>query len=381
MFMAAYGVFPQNFPIGHSTVYFIDPARGNRQIPVEIYYPGVTAGSNVVVANGKFPVISFGHGFMMTYNSYLYLKDSLVPLGYIIAFANSETGLLPSHLEFGKDLAFVLNQMKVEGTNPSSAYYNHIDSTSAIMGHSMGGGASFLACENNTVPTVLVTLAAAETNPSAIAAASHIAIPSLVFSADEDCVTPPATNQIPMYDSLQSSCKVFLNIKGGGHCYFADYNLACSIGEASCSTMIEISRDQQHAAVIDFLVPYLDYYLKNIPLAWTIFNDSLQNSQRITFMKSCTTTGLNLLPADERFRVSPNPVHDQLTLTYGNEKEKLSKIVLRSLTGVVLFSRQDNNLHGQATTEMDLSCFPAGAYLLEVTGRTGIISVLRVIKL
>lgn len=380
MFMAAFGVFSQNFPIGHSTVYFIDPARGNRQVPVEIYYPGLTAGTNVVVADGKFPVISFGHGFLMGYSSYLYLTDSLVPLGYIIAFANSETGFSPDHLEFGKDLAFIVNQMKVEGNTPSSAYYNHIDSTSAIMGHSMGGGASFLGCENNTVPTVMVTMAAAETSPSAIAAASHIAIPSLVFSADEDCVTPPATNQIPMYDSLASDCKVFINIKGGGHCYFADYNLACSIGEASCASSFTITRDQQHAAVIDFLVPYLDYYLKKIPIAWTIFNDSLQNSNRITFLKLCNTTGFNL-PAEDRFMVSPNPVHERLTLTYGNENERLSKIVLRSLTGIVLVSRQENEISGKNATEMDLSSFPAGAYLLEITHQDGFTTVKRLIKL
>jgi len=63
----------------------------------------------------------------------------------------------------------------------------------------------------------MITFAATETSPSAISAARNINIPSLVFSADEDCVTPPATNQLPVYDSLTSNCKsgaYFLEVTG-----------------------------------------------------------------------------------------------------------------------------------------------------------------------
>ena len=378
--LLAFSLSAQNFPIGYQTMNFTDPVRSNRPVPAEVYYPGLTAGSNAPLANGKFPVISFGHGFLMAYDSYLYLKDSLVPLGYIIAFAKTETGIWPDHLELGKDLAFLVNQMKLEGTTPSSAYYNHIDSTSAIIGHSMGGGASFLGCENNSVPNAMITFAAAETSPSAITAARHINIPSLVFSADKDCVTPPATNQVPMYDSLASACKVFINIKGGGHCYFADYNFTCSVGEVGCASSFTITRDQQHDAVIDFLVPYLDYYLKTIPLGWTVFNDSLQYSQRITYMKSCNTVGITDPGSLYKFVVSPNPVHDKLIVTSGSGQERVTKIVLRSLTGSIVLTRYEKDEIGTAATEVDLSYCKAGAYFLEVTGCNGMILVFRLIK-
>jgi pimeloyl-ACP methyl ester carboxylesterase len=378
--LLVFSLAAQNFPIGYQTMNFTDPARSNRPVPAEVYYPGLTAGSNTPLANGKFPVISFGHGFLMAYDSYLYLKDSLVPLGYIIAFAKTETGILPDNLEYGKDLAFLVNQMQSEGNAPSSAYYNHIDSTSAIMGHSMGGGASFLGCENNPVPDAMITFAAAETSPSAISAARNINIPSLVFSADQDCVTPPATNQLPMYDSLASDCKVFINIKGGGHCYFADYNFICSIGEVGCSSSFTITRDQQHDAVIDFLVPYLDYHLKKIPLAWTIFNDSLLYSQRITHMKSCITVGIADPGSLDQFVIYPNPVHDKVIVTSGRAQERITKIVLRSLTGSVVLTRHERDETGSAASEVDLSFCKAGAYFLEVTGRSGRILVFRLIK-
>jgi len=377
--LLAFSLSAQNFPIGQRTMNFTDPSRSNRSVPAEVYYPGLTAGTNTPLANGKFPVISFGHGFLMAYDYYLYLKDVLVPLGYILAFAKTETGLLPSHLEFGKDLAFLVNQMKLEGNTPASVYFNHIDSTSAVMGHSMGGGASFLGCENNPVPNAMITFAAAETSPSAIAAATHIGIPSLVFSADLDCVTPPATNQVPMYDSLASDCKVFINIKGGGHCYFADYNFICSVGEVGCASFT-ITREQQHKTVVDFLVPYLNYYLKKNSLGWTVFNDSLHYSPRITYMESCTTAGIPDPGRLDQFVISPNPVHDKLTVTSGSGQDRVARIVVRSLTGSIVLTRYEKDETGTTSTEVDLSFCKAGAYFLEITGRNGMIMVYRLIK-
>ena len=303
----------QNYPVGHRTITFTDSSRGNRPVPSELYYPGVTAGENVSTAAGVFPVIVFGHGFQMAYDSYLYFRDAMVPGGYILVFPKTETSLSPNHAEYGADLAFVVVQMKTEGADPASPFYQHVDSTSAVMGHSMGGGASFLGCRNNVVPTTMVTWAAAETSPSAIAAATGVTIPALVFSADLDCVAPPATNQVPMYDSLASGCKVFINIKGGGHCYFADASFICSLGELGCQSFT-ITREQQHDATLDFTKLYLAYYLKKQSAAWAVFNDSLNSSPRITFMKSCTTTQVQpgMIPADSR--VFPNPTGDVTNL-------------------------------------------------------------------
>lgn len=296
----------QNYQIGHQTVNFTDPNRGNRPVPSELYYPSALAGENTPPAAGVFPVIVFGHGFQMTYDSYYYFKNAMVPAGYILVFPKTETSLSPNHAEYGADLAFLILQMKAEGLNPGSLFFQHIDSTSAIMGHSMGGGASFLGCKNNTTPTAMVTWAAAETNPSAIASARNITIPTLVFAADKDCVTPPATNQSPMYDSLASDCKVFISIRGGGHCYFADANFICSLGEFGCPAFT-ITREQQHATTLDFTRLYLGHYLKNQTNAWITFLDSLNSSPRITFQKSCTMTALPPDFQHKGFRIFPNP--------------------------------------------------------------------------
>ncbi len=134
----------QNYPIGHKQFNFVDPAR-NRTIQTEVYYPATSAGDNTPFANGQFPLLVFGHGFAMSWDSYEWLWDSIVPKGYIMAFPRTEGSVIPApdHEAFGLDLKFLNDFILSEGNNSSSFFYQHIIGTSAIMGHSMGGGSSF----------------------------------------------------------------------------------------------------------------------------------------------------------------------------------------------------------------------------------------------
>jgi len=51
----------QPYSIGHRTMNFKDPARNDRPVPSEVYYPAETSGNNTNCAEGAFPVIVFGH--------------------------------------------------------------------------------------------------------------------------------------------------------------------------------------------------------------------------------------------------------------------------------------------------------------------------------
>lgn len=355
----------QPYPIGHRTITFTDAARNNRPVPAEIYYPGQSAGNNTTVVAGAFPVIVFGHGYLMSYSSYFYFRDSIVPDGYILVLPTTAGNLFPNHLDFGKDLAFLVSAMKSEGVNPSSPFYGHIDSTSAIMGHSMGGGASFLACSNNHLPTVMVTFAAAETDPSAIAAASAVTLPALVFSASEDCVTPPASNQVPMYNALAGNCKTYINITGGGHCYFADYNFQCSVGEIGCKQNFTITRDQQHAVTLDFTKPFLDYFLKKDTASWVLFNDSLTASNRIAYQKACNIVMATPDPPSKLcFSVSPNPAHDQLILHTPGSFKTAIETVLSDVSGNIRVKCSFPGSMKQCP--IDLNMLPDGFYIVAV---------------
>jgi len=278
----------QVFPIGHTQITYTDPARGGRNIQTEIYYPATSAGEATLVASGTFPVIVFGHGFVMSWDAYQNFWDDLVPQGYILAFPRTEGSISPNHAEFGKDLAFLVAKLQSESaSNSSSLFYNHVNSKSAIMGHSMGGGSSFLAAENNALITTMVSFAAANTTPPSITAAQHVLVPSLVFSGQNDCVAPPAAHQQKMYDSLAAPCKTFINVKGGAHCEFANNNFNCNFGQSTCSPSPTITRAQQQDVTSDFLKLWLAYYLKNDCASRNIFNDSLVASSRITYQQSC----------------------------------------------------------------------------------------------
>jgi len=284
-------------PIGHTTITFQDPERGNRNIETEIYYPAQTAGNNTAVEAGTFPVIVFGHGFVMSWDAYQNLWEEFVPRGYIMVFPRTEGNILSTdHQQFGWDLEFLVTEMQNEGANSGSILFNAVASETALMGHSMGGGAAFLAADslsvngNSNIKT-LIGFAPAESSTngvSSINSALSVTVPSIVLSGSQDGVAPPIDHHIPMYDALASDCKSFINIVGGAHCYFANTNFNCDFGEGTSSTGISITREDQHAVTFDFVNLWLDYTLKNNCVAFNDFNSLLAMDARVTYEQDCT---------------------------------------------------------------------------------------------
>jgi pimeloyl-ACP methyl ester carboxylesterase len=274
------GAVAQLFAIGSTTITFVDPSRNNRNIACEVYYPANGPGNNQPVAPGRHPVLSFGHGFVMGVNSYYNLRDAFVPQGYILVLPTTEGGFSPSHGNFGLDLAFVIAGMQARGADPASPFFERVASTAAIMGHSMGGGAAFLGASAPQVTTV-VTYAAAETNPSAIAAAGGLQKPVLVLAGSQDCVTPPASNQLPMYNAVPSGCKAYVNLTGGGHCNFANSNFNCGFGEITCGGGGSLGRPAQQALTHQYTLLWLARYLKDDPAAGAQFEALLAAGQGI----------------------------------------------------------------------------------------------------
>lgn len=289
--------------VGHYTKTFQDPERGNRAIETEIYYPATVAGDNTPVAAGDYPVIVFGHGFVMAWSAYENLWEEFVPRGYIMVFPRTEGSIFGTdHQKFGWDLEYLVTQMQIEGQNSSSPIYNAVDANTALMGHSMGGGAAFLAADSlcvngNSNLKTLIGLAPAESSSngvSSINSALSITVPSVVLSGAQDGVTPAVDHHIPMYDNLASDCKTFINVLGGAHCYFANSNTACDFGEGTSSSGISITRTEQHEVTFDFLNLWLDYTLKSDCDDFSVFQDSLNASNRVTFNQTCNYQTLSV---------------------------------------------------------------------------------------
>ena len=319
---------PHAYEIGYTSDTFTDSARA-RRIPVQIYYPAETDGQNVPVAEPDstgFPVISFGHGYQMHWSVYANIWTGVVPAGYIIVLPRTAGELFPDHQEFALDLAYVIRALQRQGADSASIFNEKIAQTSAVMGHSMGGGASVLTAASDSGITALVNLAAAETNPSAIQAAEAVDIPALLFAGSHDCVTPPEIHQIPIYSALASDCKTRITLTGGSHCQFAEYNLICSLGELGCSSP-DITRTQQHALIDQFLLPWLAAKLKNDGEAWYTFEHRLENEPGITCEHTCrTVSAIPEAPQTDspslfRCRNYPNPFNSQATIEYALPRE------------------------------------------------------------
>ena len=156
------------------------------------------------------------------------------------------------------------------------------------MGHSMGGGCSFLAAESNPNITTVVGFAPAETNPSAIAAAANAAIPALVFIGSKDAVTAPAGNATAIYNAVPADCKAYVTITDGSHCRFAESSALCEFGESSsCLGCSFISRPQHHSLTFQYLNPWLRFYLKGECDQFDVFQNLLTSVSEVTTEQSC----------------------------------------------------------------------------------------------
>lgn len=364
----------QTYQIGHTTITLTDSSRSNRSIPTEIYYPADAAGNNVpvtTITTDKFPLLSFGHGFVMAWDAYQNIWEAVVPEGFIIAFPKTETGLSPSHAEFGKDLAFVITQLNKLSLSSSSLFYNRIDSMNCVMGHSMGGGSAFLAAQFDSTIKSLATLAPAETNPSAIQAATASSFPSLVMAGGNDCVTPPPSNQIPMYDSLQSSCKTFISINGGSHCQMAESNFFCNFGESTCSPQPTISRADQHLVINRYLIPWLKFQLKGDCFAGAQFDSLIVVDASISYQSTCqlcpATTSINEenLMALEVF---PIPFNDRINVRTNLIGLHNVTLELCTLNGINVASMDFQNVKGNDILSFNIKQdIPTGAYFLRIS--------------
>ncbi|MCB0517097.1 MAG: alpha/beta hydrolase [Chitinophagales bacterium] len=288
----------QTFSIGNTSLTLSD---GTNSVSTQIYYPANTTGTNVSVAAGTFPVVIFGHGFSIAYSSYSQVWETLVPEGFIVVLPTTQSGLSPNHAQFGVDLNTAAYGMQNQNTLSGSLFEGKVAPFTAIGGHSMGGGAAFLAAAANTTLTCMFTFAAAETNPSAIAAAANINIPNLVISGTEDCVAPTNTHQIPMYNATASSCKVYYEIEGASHCQFTNGNATnCYLGEGfSCFGWGPfISLSEQHSMVNNAILPWLRFWLKNECVQWSAFNNYIANANGFIYQSPDLSCGYDISDLD-----------------------------------------------------------------------------------
>jgi dienelactone hydrolase len=374
----------QTFPVGHMSINFVDPARSGgytisggitmsgtgRTVGTEVYYPSAAAaGDNQPVAMGEHPVVVFGHGFVMTWDSYDNIFEQLASEGYIVLLPRTEGGFSPVHAEFGADLRFLVTaaqSLNSISSPPALATFNgKVKAKSAIGGHSMGAGSSFLGAASNTDIACLFNFAAATTTPSSITAAANITVPTLIISGEIDCVAD--TNvQNNHYSGLSSLVKFHVILDEQTHCDFGNgSNFNCTFGQNSSGCGNEISNTIAFQRYMSYVQNFLDNQLKEDCAAGQVFMDSVNTASgwRAGLKKqgsiACTSTGLSESTA-KLVSVYPNPAQVHILISTSTIPQS---IIVYDLSGREV---KIKNLPASLETSLDVSELQPGIYFVKI---------------
>ncbi len=381
----ASGTSAQEWLIGNRHFMFTDPSRGNRQIDTRIYYPADVAGLNQPLgspSDKKYPVIVFGHDEQIVYQRYEYIWNNLASKGFIIVLPKTEMGPTMDVVEFAKDMAFIVNQFPVMHNDPTSFFYHRYMGTSCVMGHGIGGSAATFALQYSTNITTLVSLAATETTPSAITAASLVTVPSVVVAGGEDCNSPIATNQMPMFLNIDSDCKFFVNLLEATHCHFAQNSATCLANLQTCfGSPNNVVSTNENAGYL--LVSFLRFYLKYNAPALEKFHWKLgSKAQDWSYIMVCNALGSPRLQQDQELMddenpvaisVYPNPVKqgNTLNLVVRTEESASGKAVITNLMGQIVATQNLVFDDVISETEIAVGNISKGNYMVTVYTQEG----------
>lgn len=391
----AFGTFAQNFPVGFMSINFKDPSRSGgtsiansvqmpgagRDIGSAVFYPAASAGTNVAVANGNFPIVVFGHGFLMTYDSYNTIYNSLASKGFIVVLPRTEGSAAPNHLDFGKDLAFLAEQFKLLNTasSPSTItiFNGKVSQRSAIGGHSMGGGCSFVGAQNNSSITCFFNMAAATSNTggvSSIAGASLISVPCLLLSGQKDCVVDTIV-QNAHFANLSSTKKFHVILNGLTHCDFGNgSSFNCLFGQNASGCPNTISNSLAFTSYMNYLIPFLNNQLQLDCNEGIRFMDSISNpsslrvGRKITGTIACTSSDLTNFTRENNVRLFPNPAGANLHLQFKSNFQSLTNLSITDKLGRIVYAL-NNKLTNNPDNEiiLETSELDPGIYFINIT--------------
>ena len=355
------------YPVGTEDLRFEDRYYTKAPVKMRVFFPASPDGKEL--ADGKFPIVAFGHGFVMNYLVYTNIFNHLASWGYIVAVPDEQNGFNVNHYTFAQQLSACVRYLQDQGKQSDSQYFNKTDSTSAVLGHSMGGGASMLAPLIYPQLTAIAGLAPAQTNsnPTAIDGLKQIQTPLLIISSRGDSVTPERNNQIPMFDNALGP-KQRVSLLKGGHCNFSDGpNLACNFGATTAGDKGTLSNAEQQFLARRYLTAFFNYHLKNDRSALTfICGDSVKTDIQVENFTNitCPTGGIDSwAKATERkkFNLIPNPSEGTFWITGLYPAVRYHVL---DLNGKTVYEFQGEDF----SQIIDLSHLPDGLYLIKNSG-------------
>jgi dienelactone hydrolase len=142
------------------------------------------------------PAVAFAHDWLQPAGRYAGLLRHLASWGIVVAAPDSHRGALPSHARFAADLRTALDVCV--GVRLGEGKISVDGRRTALAGHGIGGGVALLAAAETPRLAAVVTLAIAQTHPSALDAARRVTVPTLHIAAGRDTVSPVGGHAEPV---------------------------------------------------------------------------------------------------------------------------------------------------------------------------------------
>jgi predicted dienelactone hydrolase len=273
------------FAVGHTSFTAVDPARNDRPLPVDVWYPvdredaqdaplaryplaaGISLSSKVAVEG--LPVsgrksqtfLVFSHGYGGTNTQSVDLMETLASHGFIVASpehtGNAQSSMTDSFDEAAAnrvpDVSFLIDTMFARNRDPEDDFYNRLDERSVgVLGHSFGGmtaigvAAGWAGAQADPRVAAIVPISAVinaelqsepRNSPNAGFDAEQLAsirVPVMLIGGTKDTNVPIENNAIA-FEEMTSAPRVYkVDIIGATHTHFANIcsiaNLLISLG-------------------------------------------------------------------------------------------------------------------------------------------------------
>lgn len=167
-----------------------------------IYYPTSTA-------EGTFGAVAISPGFTATQSSIAWLGPRLASQGFVVITIDTNS-IYDQPSSRGDQLRAALSYL-----TSSSSVRTRIDASRlAVAGHSMGGGGSLEAAQDQPTLQAAIPLAPWNTQKTW----SNLRVPTFIIGGESDTVAPVSSHSVPFYNSIPAAAeKAYMELDGASH--------------------------------------------------------------------------------------------------------------------------------------------------------------------
>jgi dienelactone hydrolase len=167
-----------------------------------IYYPTSTS-------EGTFGAVAISPGFTASQSTIAWMGPRLASQGFVVITIDTNS-IYDQPASRGDQLRAALSYL-----TSSSTVRSRIDASRlAVAGHSMGGGGSLEAAQDQPTLQAAIPLAPWNTQKTW----SSLRVPTFIIGGESDSVAPVSSHSVPFYNSIPASAeKAYMELDGASH--------------------------------------------------------------------------------------------------------------------------------------------------------------------